>query len=188
MTEIRYPAWRDFEYRLSKGNKARLIGRANGTCGENLTWAVDEDALIISGTGEMENFSDNPAPWYEHHGIIEKVIIADGVTTIGDWAFKGHRGLTDVTIGNSVKTIGDWAFFGCESLTEIKIPNSVKRIGDEAFGYCGNLTSLTIGKSVAYIGDEAFSGCGNLTEIHYPKGRGFEENLSKGNKAKLIAY
>lgn len=53
------------------------------------------------------------------------VVIPDGVTSIGDWAFSRYEGLTSVTIPDSVTSIGDWAFCECASLTNIAIPDSV---------------------------------------------------------------
>ncbi|MDE7360779.1 MAG: leucine-rich repeat protein, partial [Oscillospiraceae bacterium] len=93
-----------------------------GDCGDNVTWEYDEDnkTLTITGDGDMDNWTDeNPAPWSDIAEDIEKVVIDDGVTSIGDNAFEGCTGLTDVTIPDSVETIGDNAFKGT-SLTEVE--------------------------------------------------------------------
>ena len=66
------------------------------------------------------------------------------VTSIGESAFEGCRGLTAVEIPNSVTSIGDYAFEGCRSLTSVEIPNSVISIGDDAFEYCSGLTRVDI--------------------------------------------
>ena len=68
-------------------------------------------------------------------------------------------------IPNSVTSIGESAFYGCNGLTEITIPNSVTSIGDEAFYYCTGLTEITIGNSVTSIGESAFAYCEGLTEM-----------------------
>ena len=76
--------------------------------------------------------------------IIKSVTIPDGVTCIGDEAFKGCSSLTSVTIPNSVKSIGRAAFSGCTAVISVDIPNSVTSIGDQAFSDCSSLTTIKV--------------------------------------------
>ena len=91
-----------------------------------------------------------------------------GLITIGDYAFYGCTGLTEITIPNSVTSIGDEAFNGCSGLTEVTIPNSVTSIGNDTFSSCSGLTEVTIPNSVTSIGCGAFNGCSGLTEVTIP--------------------
>ena len=135
---------------------------------KNLEWKLtDEGVLTITGTGEMQDWNDYSSPWYENESV-KQVIIGDGVTTIGDWAFSYCRALTSITIPNSVTTIGDNAFESCSSLTSITIPNSVTTIGDYAFSYCRALTSVIISNSVTTIGERTFANCYSLTSVTIP--------------------
>ena len=128
----------------------------SGTCGANLSWTLDTESstLTISGTGAMTNYAY--APWYSYRSTIKTVVIKDGVTSIGDYAFAYCSNLISVTIPNSVTSIGKYAFYWCGYLTSITIPNSVTSIGERAFYGCSSLTSITIPNSVTSIGDEAF--------------------------------
>ncbi|MBR5892108.1 MAG: leucine-rich repeat domain-containing protein [Bacteroidaceae bacterium] len=138
----------------------------DGTCGENAYWTLQGGVLTISGRGEMYNYSyANTASWYEYKDVINNIIINDGITTIGDYAFYNCRYLTSIEIPNSVTTIGSYAFCCCTGLTSIEIPNSVTTIGDEAFISCSNLTSIEIPNSVTTIEEDAFCGCEGLTSI-----------------------
>ncbi len=92
--------------------------------------------------------------------------IADGVTSINDYAFYGCKSLTSITIPDSVTSIGDSAFYGCSSLTSITIPDGVTSIGKRAFFSC-HMTSITIPGSVTSIGEETFSMCICLTDIYF---------------------
>ncbi len=96
------------------------------------------------------------------------VVITEGVTEIGENAFKGCTRLTSIEIPNSVTVIGNYAFYGCTHLTSIEIPDSVTRIGYHAFGGCMSLNSIEIPDSVTEIDAYTFSGCTNLNSIEIP--------------------
>ena len=93
------------------------------------------------------------------------VVISDGVTRIGNYAFSDCEGLTSINIPDSVTTIGESAFENCSSLTSITIPNSVTSIGENAFSDCINLDNISIPDNVTFIGEYAFQYCDNLTNI-----------------------
>ena len=148
----------------------------SGTCGKNLTWNLNAETgvLTISGTGAMDNYyygdyyyggGGEVSPWNDFTSVIKTVIINDGVTSIGNYAFVACSSLISVTIGNSVTSIGEYAFHYCSSLTSVIIPNSVTSIGDWAFYDCSSLTSVTIGESVTSIGNGTFYGCSSLTSV-----------------------
>ena len=132
----------------------------SGTCGPHLRWHLtDNGVLTISGKGEMYDYLEdyNRLPWSKSD--IKRIIIGDGVTTIGGFAFASCSALTSVTIPNSVTEIGDGAFVGCSALTSVTIPNSVTTIGWSTFASCSALTSITIPNSVTTIGSRAFANC-----------------------------
>ena len=140
----------------------------SGTCGENLTWELSEDGtLTILGTGDMYNWSASSSPWMKNKNIT-KVVIEDGVTTIGDYAFDSCISLREITISDSVALIGKGAFIFCNSLTEITIPDSVTTIEHSAFYNCNSLTEVTIPNGVTTIGFAAFYDCSSLREITIP--------------------
>ena len=114
----------------------------SGTCGAdggNLTWTLtDGKTLTIRGTGEMAGCDplSSRMPWAPQADQIETVVMEDGVTSIGEFAFWGGQNITSVTIPTSVVRIGESAFRGCGSLPRITIPKSVTSIGKEAFFGC----------------------------------------------------
>lgn len=151
-----------------------------GSCGEKLTWTYYQSTktLTISGTGDMSDYDESVvnggyvAPWRRQINTqnIQNVVISDGVTSIGDFAFYLCDKINNITISDSVTSIGDNAFLWCDSLPEVKIPNSVTHIGERAFSNCTALTSITIPGSVTDIGDYAFYDCSDITAITFSEG------------------
>ena len=84
-------------------------------------------------------YDDSPFKDYE----IRKATVKYGITSIGEYAFLGCRGMTELTLPNSVTSIGGNAFEGCNGLTELILPNSVTSIGNAAFICCSDLSKIT---------------------------------------------
>ncbi len=140
----------------------------SGTCGDNLSWTLQNGVLTISGSGEMIDFPENtPAPWLEHTDQIQLVKVEEGVTSIGDAAFYHCVNLTAVTLPLSVKSLGDLAFAGCYNMTQIYIPG-VEEIGWGCFYDCTALTSITLPECLRTISDKAFYHCSSLAGITIP--------------------
>ena len=90
-------------------------------------------------------------------GCKTSVIPTDGsVTSIGEYAFYGCTGLTNITIPSKISSIADHAFDGCTSLTNIIIPNSVTSIENTAFYNCSGLESI-----VVEVGNSVYHSSGN---------------------------
>ena len=137
----------------------------NGTCGDNLTWTLDDNGtLTISGTGDMWNYTYDSRPfWIEN---VKNAIIQDGVKSIGSYAFGFCENLESVSIPDRVTTIRGDAFRCVRGLEDIVIPDSVKTINGTAFRACYDLKSITIGMGLTYVGCEAFYNCDDLESVH----------------------
>lgn len=91
---------------------ANAFAAATGRCGDSITWTLDDSGnLTLSGSGEMWNYNYGDSP-FKDYGI-KTVTIGDGITSIGESAFDGCSGLTELTLPNSVTSIGGCAFYGC---------------------------------------------------------------------------
>jgi hypothetical protein len=75
---------------------------------------------------------------YLNGELVTDLVIPDGVTAIGNYAFYNCTSLTSVVIPDGVTSIGGGAFCGCYNLTNVVIPNSVTSIGENAFWNCGD--------------------------------------------------
>ncbi|MCD8323254.1 MAG: leucine-rich repeat domain-containing protein [Oscillospiraceae bacterium] len=149
----------------------------SGSCGDGLSWTLEEGVLTISGTGAMDDYltyysglDENNVvytPWYDSRDNITAVVIEDGVTSIGAGAFFYCTNLTRVTIPSSVASIGNDAFADCQGLPSISIPASVTSIGSYAFAWCTSLTSITIPAGITSIENGTFFYCSSLTRVTF---------------------
>ena len=129
----------------------------SGTCGQNLTWTLDENGLLtIRGKGRMYDYEDR-GPWYNENieADVEKVVISSGVTSIGNNAFASGS-IESVEIPQTVTSIGEYAFYDNYWLFTVSIPKGVTLIGEGAFCDCDNLITVNLPGTLASIGDSAF--------------------------------
>ena len=155
--------------------------------GTDITWTIcgNTDTLFITGTGPLPNTN---SAWKNHYDAFNKIVIGNGITTIGQSAFHKCTNLVKVVISDSVTSIARDAFYDCNNLVEVTIPNSVTSIGQSAFYGCAfveliipdsvtnidifafylctSLVKVTIGNSLTTIGQTVFGSCTNLVEVN----------------------
>ena len=180
--------------------------RAEGDCSKNdsteysdVMWRLFWDGeLRIFGFGKMNSY-ENPnfasdssliAPWNGFKDDITCVIIEEGVTNVGSFAFYNFTnlksailpegmnsienfafafcGFTTLKLPDTITEIQGHAFVNCSNLESIVIPDGVQEISEGTFFRCKALTTVTIPESVTKIGKEAFRECVALTEITIP--------------------
>lgn len=147
---------------IASGNCGEKVANAYG---DNLTWSLLEDyTLEISGTGGMGGCTTQAEqPWKDYSNQIKSVIINNGVTSIGEGAFRECASISSVRLGNDVEVIKQRAFYKCDKLTEIILPNSVREIWGYAFSTCSALTTVKIGAGLETIGNGAFYNDSNIS-------------------------
>ena len=130
-------------------------------CGKGLSWQLDSSTgeLVISGEGEMTNYSVSPpAPWYEYRGIITSVRLEEGVTSIGNYAFFSCDKIASVSLPGSLTSVKAFAFWNCSSLTSLTLPEGVTAVEGGAFQDCTALTDVTLPAGLTRLGNSAFGG------------------------------
>lgn len=115
--------------------------RPENACGDNLTWSYASGKLTITGSGEMDDFSDG-APWDSYASSIYILELSGGVTTIGAGAFQGFPNLTDIAFGDALREIGENAFRDCTGISSISLPKSFRLFGPGCFQGCTALTEV----------------------------------------------
>lgn len=144
---------------------------ASGDCGNELTWSLSEEGVLtISGTGRMKAYSSSNAPWQTYCDGITKVIVEEGVTTVGNYAFYFCRSITAVELPDSLEEIGQYAFAYCSALESVEIPDAVNYIGRYAFVCCSGLKAIEIPADVKSILPYTFRECGSLAAVTLSEG------------------
>lgn len=97
----------------------------------------------------------------------QSIVLAEGITEIGQSSFNNLLQLTSVSLPNTLTYIGYRAFRNCPSLTSITIPNSVTSTGGQAFQQTG-IVNLVYPNSVTSVGGSDCTMCGSLVSVTLP--------------------
>ncbi len=140
-------------------------------CGENVTWSLTDGVLTISGSGDMTEYRHfSNTPWYRQKDTITEVVVENGVTSIGDYAFYLCNSIESVDLPDGLLKIGNYAFSRCPLLNQVSIPSGLTELENGAFSYCPSLESITIPSGVTRISDRVFEFCTSLTDIELHEG------------------
>ncbi|MCR4920927.1 MAG: leucine-rich repeat protein [Bacteroidaceae bacterium] len=177
----------------SHGDKSYTAQWTNpsGTCGNSATWLYDHPTrtLTIGGSGEIDNYTVNYAPWQDYKPYITNLNIGDGITEIGSDAFRDCAALTTITGGGGIIDVtpaaftntpwydaarastdvvylGQTAFCGVGVSGAVSIQDGTIRICKDAFSNNDNITTVTIPATVTDIEMTAFYRCSSLTTVN----------------------
>ena len=109
----------------------------------------------------LNNFSDNPRVELKIDSLPNDLVIPDGVTSIKNFAFKGHNNFTSVTIPDSVTSIGENAFSDCNNIKTLIVGNGLTSLDN--LPLTSALKFITIGSGINSINENAFNLCNDLT-------------------------
>lgn len=148
----------------------------SGTCGaagseNSVTWRLAGGVLTISGNGPMADwngyYNAEYSPWY-HNEQIKKIVIGEGVTSIGTFAFDECSEVTEISMPATVTKMGDFALYGCRSLSTIDISH-VEEFGARALGNTG-LKKVAVPSGIIELQNGVFENCTSLTMVTLPEG------------------
>ena len=142
----------------------------SGTCGDNVTWSLSEDAdvLTISGTGATWDYYDDYPGFYPARVAVRFITVNEGVTELGCYLFNHFDRAETITIPDSLTSIRAGAFSNCGAIESLKIPYTVTSIGSRAFYNCSKMIFAVIFNPSASFGQGVFDSCApGFTIISY---------------------
>ena len=158
-----------------------LWAESSGSCGDNITWTLDDDDnLTLTGSGQMADYNETyERPWSDN---VKTVKFAGDITGIGSSAFRGCSSLESIEIPNSVTSIGYAAFEYCSRLKKVYITDlsawcritfnfylaNPLSYGGALYLNGKEVKDLVIPDDVTKIGKRAFSGCSSLSSVTIP--------------------
>lgn len=142
----------------------------SGWSGNTLWELTGDGVLTFTGEGNMKNYAfTDIRPWEDYTDQITSVVIKEGVTAVGQCAFKDLTRLESVELPESGLTkIGIGAFYGCSSLKKIYIPDYIYTVWAYTFKGCSSLTDVRLPKQLTKIDMGAFENCTALEFIFIP--------------------
>ena len=142
--------------------KMKATDEFSGDCGADVKWSLKDGVLTISGSGAMADYASNsPAPWACFKSILRSVVVQEGVTGIGSFAFFKHPALESAILPAGLKSIGVCAFGNCGKLSEAALPEGLTHLGNEAFKSTA-LKSVVLPESLETLDGRAFAECAAL--------------------------
>lgn len=139
---------------------------ASGKAG-SMDWVIsDEGILTVSGNGAIPDYSIvSDAPWRTYRNSVRHIVLEEGITTIGSYAFRDMQYYTSASLPSTLKTLKTYAFYGCTRLETIVIPQSVTSIGFACFAEGYALNDVVIKSKSLSIGWRCFWACKKLSKL-----------------------
>ncbi len=167
----------------------------NGAVSDTVMWEFDSATytLIIRGNGAIPDSSNrtNSHPWSgKTNSTIERIVVEDGITSVGKYAFANMRLVKEIVLPSSVESMSTYVFNKCSALRTLTlppmevitadilsgssvenliIPEGVKEIGANAFYNVRSIKTVSLPESLEKIVDGAFISCNQLTEVTLPE-------------------
>lgn len=103
-------------------------------------------------------------------GLQRNVVIPEGITEIGNWAFNDCGYLESVIFPDTLRKIGEYAFSDCGALKSVILPFQIESLGENAFNNCSGIYEISIPGTIKHIPEWLCSGCNKLVKVFIEEG------------------
>ncbi len=147
-------------------------------CGDDIFWDYKDGTLTLSGTGRMYDYNteydryeviSTDAPWTDAFESVNKIVVGEGITYIGNSAFEHFQELEEIELPSTLTGIGDYAFEKCKILESVTLPENLVKLGKGMFIGCTELESVDIPEGIKTIPYDFLRNCYSLKDIKLPE-------------------
>ncbi|MDE6426204.1 MAG: leucine-rich repeat domain-containing protein [Ruminococcus sp.] len=135
---------------------------------------------------------DKETPFYKFRSFIKSVVVEEGVTSIGEYAFYNLNNVSSMSLPSTLTEIKKDAFYGVSALEELILPDGLETIGGYAFYDMKSLKKINIPDTVTSIENYAFYNCSSLESVSVASGNTSvkEEDgiIYDSSKTKILIY
>lgn len=153
-----------------------------------ITWEIyttdgTDGKLYLKGNGALEDFeSAEDQPWWtygddtmygdrnimeENIALITEIVVEEGITELGEYAFAEQESVTSVTLPSTLTTLSDSCFKDCPKLRTVSGGTGVSSIGGNAFKYCTVLQTIELSNKLTEVGWCAFDEVPNAITVRF---------------------
>ncbi|MDC7294858.1 leucine-rich repeat domain-containing protein [Butyrivibrio sp. DSM 10294] len=135
---------------------------STGKCGDDVKWKFDPmtGELYVYGNGAINDYeSSAKTPWQDYRAAVQKIVIEDGITYVGNNAFSNMENATELVISDTVKAIGHHSFSGIDldHADEYVIPDGIEALGSRAFYGTYLADEVVVPANVKVVEEKALS-------------------------------
>lgn len=146
---------------------------ASGSCGENITYEYvsETKTVTLTGTGAMTDYaSAAKSPFYNFRNELTTVVIGEGITTVGTYAFANQNKLTTISLPSTMTALKKCAFNQCRAVTSCNFPDSITTIASSACNYWTAFPGAALPASLTTIESNSFGNWQSAAELNIPGG------------------
>ena len=145
--------------------------------GSSGTTSVETLHLTAGTTGKMydmtsENYGNGyiNGVTYQSHAHLQTVILGEGITHVGNYAFYGCSAITSMSLPSTLESVGHYAFQNVSQWAgPLELPEGLTTLGVYSFAGCSGLTGLSLPSTLTGIPSYCFQGCSGIPKIEVPE-------------------
>lgn len=150
---------------------AMALDDESGVIGDSIAWEYvsASKTLTLTGSGPMEDYAyASKSPFYKFRNELETVVIGEGITTVGAYAFSNQSKLASITLPSTMTSLNKGCFNQCRLVTSCNFPSGITAVLNSACNYWTAFPGAVLPASLETIESNSFGNWQSATELTVP--------------------